>query len=146
MSKTSVSWQELSNSLSIQKEIVFFKKRLQKMNKKNKLKSLISSLSVFTSVLNVDELCQSRDRIHYDTYYSTIVCDNSANFHICNRRNMFVVKSDKSQINKFLPLEAKDIILQASSQSNGYGVTTPENFTSFLLKMYYFLRNLQSTF
>ena len=37
-----------------------------------------------------------------------------------------LVKSEKSKINKLLPLEAKYISLQASAQSNGYGVTTPE--------------------
>ena len=49
-----------------------------------------------------------------------------------------LAKSEKSQINNLLPLEEKDINLQASSQSNVYGVTTPENRTSTLLKMYYF--------
>ena len=49
-----------------------------------------------------------------------------------------LVKSENPQINKLLPLEAKDIIPQALAQSNGYGVTTPENCTSTLLKMYYF--------
>ena len=41
-----------------------------------------------------------------------------------------LVKSEKSKINKLLPLEAKDISLQVSSPSNGHDVTTPENFTS----------------
>ena len=41
-----------------------------------------------------------------------------------------LVKSENSRINMLLPSEAKDIILQASAQSNGYGATTPENFTS----------------
>ena len=47
-------------------------------------------MSVFTSVRNVDELCQSRDRLRYDTDSSTMICDNSSNVHICNRRNVFV--------------------------------------------------------
>ena len=54
------------------------------------MKSPISLLSVFTSVINVDERCQSRDRLNYETYYSTMVCENNVNVHICNRRNMFV--------------------------------------------------------
>ena len=41
-----------------------------------------------------------------------------------------LVKSEKSQINKLLQLEAKDISIQESAQSNGYGVTTPEICTS----------------
>ena len=40
------------------------------------------------------------------------------------------VKSEKSQIKKLLQLEAKDISLYTSAQSNGYGVTTTENRTS----------------
>ena len=54
------------------------------------MKSPILLLSVFTSVLNVGELFQSRYRLHYDTHSSTMVCDKRANFRIYNRRNMFV--------------------------------------------------------
>ena len=54
------------------------------------LKSPIFFLSVFTSVLNVDGRCRSRDRLHYDTDSSTMVYDNSVNVHICNWHNMFV--------------------------------------------------------
>ena len=68
----------------------FKNRRHWKKNEKNKLKSPISLLSAFTSVLNVDERCLSRDTLHYETYSSTMVCDNSANVHICNRRKMFV--------------------------------------------------------
>ena len=68
----------------------FKKKRCQNKNKKKNLKYPISLLSVFTSVLNVDEHCWSRDRLHYDIDSVTMVCDNSANFSIYNQRNMFV--------------------------------------------------------
>ena len=71
------------------------KKQRQKKNKKKNLKLTISLLSVFTSVINFDERCQSIDRLHYDTYSSEMVCENIANFHICNRRNMFVVETRK---------------------------------------------------
>ena len=49
-----------------------------------------------------------------------------------------LVESENSQIKNLLPLKANDIILQALAQSNGYGVMTPENCTSTLLKMYFF--------
>ena len=68
----------------------FEKQRHPKKTKKKRLTSLTSSLSVFTSVLNVDERCRSRDMLQHDTDLSTMVCDNSANVHICNQRNMFV--------------------------------------------------------
>ena len=45
---------------------------------------------VFTNVLNVDEHVRTRDLLPYDTDSTTMVCDNSANVHICNKRNMFV--------------------------------------------------------
>ena len=45
------------------KNWIFKKKRSQKKNNKINLKSPISLLSVFTSVLNVDEHCRSRDFI-----------------------------------------------------------------------------------
>ena len=46
--------------------------------------------SALTTVLNVDERVRTRDLLPYDTDSTTMVCDNSANVHICNKRNMFV--------------------------------------------------------
>ena len=48
------------------------------------------SSSAFTTVLNVDERVCPRDLLPFDTDSTTMVCDNSANVHICNKRNMFV--------------------------------------------------------
>ena len=41
-----------------------------------------------------------------------------------------LAKPEKYQSNKLIQLEEKDIRLQASAQSNGHGMTTPENRTS----------------
>ena len=49
-----------------------------------------SSSSAFTNVLNVDKHVRTRDLLQYDTDSATMVCDNSANVHICNKQNMFV--------------------------------------------------------
>ena len=46
--------------------------------------------SALTTVLNVDERIRPRDLLPYDTDSTTMVCDNSANVHICNKQNMFV--------------------------------------------------------
>ena len=46
--------------------------------------------SALTTVLNVDEHVRPRDLLPYNTDSTTMVCDNSANVHICNKRNMFV--------------------------------------------------------
>ena len=46
--------------------------------------------SVLTTVLNVDERVRTRDLITYDADSTTMVCDNSANVHICNKHKMFV--------------------------------------------------------
>ena len=44
----------------------------------------------FTSVYNVDDkVRQSSDNFTLDTDSSFVVCDNSANTHICNNRGMF---------------------------------------------------------
>ena len=43
-----------------------------------------------TTVLNVDERVRTRYLLPYDTDYTTMVYDNSANVHICNKQNMFV--------------------------------------------------------
>ena len=95
-------------------------------------------MSVFTSVFNVDERCLSRDRIHYGTDSSTMVCDNSVNVHICNWRNMFVGEIRKFSNQQVATIGGKGHQFQASAQSNEYGLMTPENHTSTLLKMYYF--------
>ena len=46
--------------------------------------------SALTTVLNVDKRVRTRDLLPYDTDSTTMVRDNSANVHICNKRNMFV--------------------------------------------------------
>ena len=46
--------------------------------------------SALTTVLNVDKHIHTRDLLPYDTYSTTMVCDNSANVHMCNKQNMFV--------------------------------------------------------
>ena len=51
--------------------------------------------SAITNVLNVDERVRTRDLLPYDTDSTTMVCDNIANVHICNKRNMFVVEIRK---------------------------------------------------
>ena len=42
------------------------------------------------SVLNIDEKVRGKDSQHFDTDSSVMVCDNSANVHVCNQRSMFV--------------------------------------------------------
>ena len=66
------------------------KKGRRKKKEKERVKPMSSSLLGFTSVPNVDERCRSRDMLHFNTDSSTMVCDNSPNNHICNRRDMFV--------------------------------------------------------
>ena len=46
---------------------------------------------VFTSVYNVDDkLANSNGKVVFDTDAEFVVCDNSANTHICNNKAMFV--------------------------------------------------------
>ena len=49
-----------------------------------------SSSSAFTTVLNVDERVCPRDLLPFDTDSTTMVYDNSANVHICNKQKKFV--------------------------------------------------------
>ena len=55
------------------------------------LMSVIPSVA-FTTVLNIDDRVNNleRDLATWDTDSSSMVCDNSANVHICNNRSMFV--------------------------------------------------------
>ena len=66
--------------------------RKRQINKKRARRFLLfeSATSAFTSVLNVDERMRTRDLLKYDTDSATMVCDISANVHICNKENMFV--------------------------------------------------------
>ena len=66
------------------------KKRLLKKKRATRPPLVESSSSAFTTVLNVDERVRTRDLLQYDTDSATMVCDNSANVHICNKQNMFV--------------------------------------------------------
>ena len=51
----------------------------------------VTSFSLaLTTVLNVEERVRTSDLLPYDTYSTTMLCDNSANVHIYNKRNMFV--------------------------------------------------------
>ena len=42
-----------------------------------------------SNILNIDKQLQDQS-IKFDTYSSTIICDNSAKVHICNDKNMFI--------------------------------------------------------
>lgn len=53
---------------------------------------------VFTSVYNVDDkLAQSNDKCRFDTDADFVVCDNSANTHICNNKAMFVTFAETTK-------------------------------------------------
>ena len=47
------------------------------------------TFQVHTTVLNIDKQIQDQS-ISFDTDSSTIICDNSANVHICTNRSMFI--------------------------------------------------------
>ena len=56
--------------------------------------------SALTTVLNVDERVRTMDLLPYETDSTTMVCDNSANVHICNKQKMFVgeIRQCKNQV------------------------------------------------
>ena len=69
--------------------------RHRKKHRIKKKRATISSFvksfsSALTTVLNVDVRVRTRDLLPYDTDSTTMVCDNSTNVHICNKRNVFV--------------------------------------------------------
>ena len=45
---------------------------------------------VFTTVLNIDKRTNERSSLTFDTDSTTVVCDNSANVHVCNDKKSFV--------------------------------------------------------
>ena len=44
---------------------------------------------VYNTVMNIDKIAQQRT-LSFDTDASNVICDNSANVHICNDKSMFV--------------------------------------------------------
>ena len=46
--------------------------------------------AAFTTVLNIDKRTNERSSIVFDSDSSSVVCDNSANVHICNSRQSFI--------------------------------------------------------
>ena len=110
------------------------------------MKLLISFLLVPTSVLNVDELCISRDRLHYETDSSTVVCDNRANVCICNRRNMFVGEIIKVSNQQVATIRVK------VNQPSGIGTfkwiwrDDSGKLHEYLVEDFFFFHNLQSKF
>ena len=61
-------------------------KKLKRVWHKRKKKRTYHAHS---TVLNLDKQLQDQS-INFDTNSSTIICDNSANVHICNDKNMFI--------------------------------------------------------
>ena len=52
--------------------------------------SSIAGLAVFTTVLNIDKRTNERSSLSFDSDSSAVVCDNSANIHVCNNRQSFL--------------------------------------------------------
>ncbi len=50
----------------------------------------MSCFGAFSTVLNIDDLSTQRSTTHFDSDASSVICDNSANVHVCNDDNMFV--------------------------------------------------------
>ena len=46
--------------------------------------------TVLTTVLNIDSRTNERNTVSFDSDATTVVCDNSANVHICNDRKCFI--------------------------------------------------------
>ena len=67
-------------------------RKKRRINNKRATRSPFVTLfsSALTTVLNDDKRVRPMDLLPYDTDSTTMVCDNSANIHICNKQNMFV--------------------------------------------------------
>ena len=61
------------------------KKRCIKKKRATRSPFVESFSSAFTTVLNVDKHVSTKDLLPYDTDSTTMVYDNSANVHICNK-------------------------------------------------------------
>ena len=74
-----------------------WKRNIRRPSARQKKRSTVNLIEIlspvaFTTVLNIDDCVNNleRDLATWDTDSSSMVCDNSANVHICNDRRMFV--------------------------------------------------------
>ena len=84
-----------SSGKSYIRSIRYKKNRHRKKHRTKKKRATRSQfvklfLSAIPTFLNVDKRVRTRDLLPYDIDSTTMVCDISANVHICNKRNMFV--------------------------------------------------------
>ncbi len=68
----------------------FWQKFCQQRRKHRHISLLATYLSVFNTVLNIDDITAQHSTINFDSDASLVICDNSANVHVCNDKNMFV--------------------------------------------------------
>ena len=52
--------------------------------------SRLCSSHAFSTALNIDDMVAQCAPLNFDSDASSIICDNSANVHICNQKSMFV--------------------------------------------------------
>ena len=62
---------------------------------KRKKKKRLKEFHVHSTVLNIDKRVQD-EAVSFDTDSSTVICDNSANVHICNDKSMFIGEIGKT--------------------------------------------------
>ena len=69
-----------------------FKRKHQWHKRKKKNRKCSSSSQVFTTVLNIDDRDSKAGSgfTTFDLDSNTVICDNSANVHICNKKSMFI--------------------------------------------------------
>ena len=101
---------------------VFFRKTYSKFWRRlrsqrrihQRFSSLTARLSAFSMVLNIDDILAQRSTISFDSDASTVICDNSANVHVCNNKNMFV--------RKIRPLKSHAVATIRGSENQAAGI------------------------
>ena len=91
----------------------------------------------FTSILNTDNRRAGRGSTHFDSYSSTMVCDNSDNIQVCNNLSIYVGPFKRFQITRLLLLEQKSTCRQELVLFDGRGEMSIQSGTSTSLIMCY---------
>lgn len=73
-------------------------------------------LSVYSTVLNIDDMTNARSTFSFDSDASTVICDNSANVHVCNNEKMFVGEIE--------PLEGHAVATIGGASNHASGIGT----------------------
>ena len=76
------------------------KRNWHKRKKRRARKSPLTSHFACATVFNIDERAERSGATKFDSDFTTIICDNSANVHVCNDLNCLKANWSRTELFK----------------------------------------------